>query len=70
VALLYALRVIHKVVEPAAVGLRKKELEANAKRIAEGDWAAQAVRQAIDSTNAAIYTVIFSTVAAGGGASS
>jgi hypothetical protein len=31
-----------------------KELNANAKRIAEGDWAAKAVRQAIDDTDTAI----------------
>jgi Golgi phosphoprotein 3 (GPP34) len=54
VALLHALKVEHKVVDPGAVGLSKKELNANAERIAEGDWAAKAVRQAIDDTDTAI----------------
>jgi hypothetical protein len=54
VSLLHALKVAHKVMDPGSVGLSKKELNANAKRIAEGDWAAKAVRQAIDSRNAAI----------------
>jgi Golgi phosphoprotein 3 (GPP34) len=54
VSLLHALKVAHKVVDPGSVGLSKKELNANAKRIAERDWAAKAVRQAIDNRNAAI----------------
>lgn len=54
IALLHALNVAHKVMRPGSVGLPKKELNAHAKRIAEGDWAAKAVRQAIDSTNATI----------------
>ena len=48
--------------DPGSVGLSKKELNANAKRIAEGDWAAKAVRQAIDSTNAAIFAATSSAV--------
>lgn len=62
VSLLHALKAVHKAVPPAAVGLAKRDLNANAKRIAEGDWASAAVRKAIDSTNAAI------AAAAGGGA--
>ena len=66
ISLLYALKVAHKVIDPGSVGLSKKEVNANAKRIAEGDWAAKAVRQAIDSTNAAIIAATSSTVVLGG----
>ncbi len=54
VSLLRALKVVHKVVDPTAVGLSKRDLNANAKRIAEGDWASEAVRRAIDGMNAAV----------------
>ena len=64
VSLLHALKVAHKVMDPGSVGLSKKELNANANRIAKGDWAARAVRQAIDNTNAAI---IAATTSAGRG---
>lgn len=64
VSLLHALKDAHKVMDPGSVGLSKKELNANTNRIAEGDWAARAVRQAIDSTNAA---VIAATSSAGRG---
>ena len=53
VALLHALKAVAKVIDPASAGVSKKELNANAKRIADGNWAAQAVRQAIDALNAA-----------------
>ena len=65
ISLLLALGVVHKVVDPVSVGLPKKELTAHAKRIAEGDWAAKAVRQAIDSMNAAIIAATSSAVVVG-----
>jgi hypothetical protein len=58
IALLHALRKVRKVVTPEAAGLSKKELDANAKRIAEGDWASAAVRSAVDSMNAAVMVAI------------
>jgi hypothetical protein len=67
ISLLLALRAVHKAVDPGSVGLSKKELDANAKRIAEGEWAAKAVRRAIDSMNAAIIAAISSAVVVGGG---
>ena len=70
IALLLALKTVHKVMDASSVGLSKQELRASAKRIAEGDWAAKAVRQAIDSTNAAIIVVISSSAAAAGGGGS
>jgi hypothetical protein len=47
VSLLHALRAVHKVVDPSALGLTKKKIEKNAAAIAEGDWASEAVRRAI-----------------------
>jgi hypothetical protein len=68
VSLLRALKAVAKVVDPAQLGLTKKELNANAKRIAEGDWASEAVRKAIDELMAAIVAASSSSavVASGG----
>lgn len=49
IALLRALKAVAKVVDPASVGLTRRELNANAQQIADGDWAATAVRDAIDA---------------------
>jgi hypothetical protein len=65
VSLLLALKAVHKAVDPSRVGLSKKELNANAKRIAEGAWAAKAVKHAIDSMNAAIITAMSSAAVVG-----
>ena len=62
IALLSALNVVHEVVDPGALGLSKRELNASASRIAEGDWAASAVRSAIDSMMAAIIAASASAV--------
>lgn len=62
IALLSALNAVHEVVDPKAVGLSKRELNASASRIAEGDWAAAAVRSAIDSMMAAIIAATASAV--------
>lgn len=70
ISLLLALKAVHKTVDPGWVGLSKKELNANAQRIAEGDWAAKAVRQAIDSMNAAVIATASAAVVGGGGGSS
>ncbi len=56
IALLHALKAVHKAVDPAAVGLSKREMTAKAKRIADGDWVSDAVRHAIDSMTAAVIT--------------
>lgn len=58
ISLLLALNAVHKAVTPGSVGLSKKELNANATRIAEGDWAAKAVRQAIDSMNTTFIAAV------------
>jgi hypothetical protein len=67
ISLLLALNAVPKVVGPAAAGLSKREMNASAKRIAEGDWASGAVRQVIDSMNAAVIAATSSTVVLGGG---
>jgi len=56
----------HGAVTRKAAG-RKREMNANAKRIAEGDWASDAVRHAIDSMNAAVIAATSSTAVFGGG---
>jgi hypothetical protein len=70
ISLLLALNAVHKTVDPDSLGLSKTELKQNAKRIAEGDWAAKAVRQAIDSINAAVIAATSSAVVVGGGGGS
>jgi Golgi phosphoprotein 3 GPP34 len=69
VSLLRALKSIAKVVDPAGLGITKRELNANARRIAAGDWASEAVRKAIDEMLAAIIAATSSSavVSSGGG---
>ena len=68
ISLLHALEAVAKVIDPAQLGITKKEMNANARRIAEGDWASAAVRQAIDSMLAAVIAATSSSavVASGG----
>ncbi|SOC46201.1 Golgi phosphoprotein 3 (GPP34) [Blastococcus aggregatus] len=54
VSLLVALKAVHTAVTPESAGLSKRELNASAKRIAEGDWVGRAVRSAIDTDTAAL----------------
>jgi hypothetical protein len=67
ISLLLALNAVHKAVDPAAAGLSQREMNARAKRIAEGDWASGAVRHAIDSMHAAVIAATSSAVVPGGG---
>jgi hypothetical protein len=69
VSLLLALKAVHKAVDPDSVGLSKRELNASAERIAEGDWVAKAVRSAINSTDMAVVLAATSARGAGGGGS-
>ena len=70
IALLSALNVVHEVVDPKAIGLSKRELKTSASRIAEGDWAAAAVRSAIASMMAAIIAASASAVVVAGSSGS
>jgi hypothetical protein len=68
VSLLQALTATSKVVEPTVVGITKTELNTNARRIAQGDWGSEAVREAIDAMlTAVIAATSSSTVVAAGG---
>ncbi len=53
-SLLHALRAVHNAEDPNSVGLSKRELNASAQRIAEGDWVGHAVRSAINTQTAII----------------
>lgn len=66
ISLLLALDVLNKVVDPHDLGLTSSQMRNRARTIAEGDWASQAVRQAIDSLNAAIIAATTSVVVARG----
>ncbi|MGN6131900.1 MAG: GOLPH3/VPS74 family protein [Nocardioidaceae bacterium] len=65
VALLHALKVEHKVVDPRQYGVGKRDLRARADQIARGDWAADAVRQAVDDMLAAVTAASMAAAAAG-----
>ena len=54
IALLHALRCEHKIVDPRHYGLSKRHLRARAEEIATGNWAAEAVRKAIEEIIAAV----------------
>lgn len=66
ISLLHALKAVPKVVDPREHGVTRRELQAHAKQIAEGDWASKAVRQAIDEMMAAVMaaTTVATTAAA------
>lgn len=64
VALLHAVDVVPKVL--AVEGMRRGELKKRAKEIADGDWAAKAVKDAVAASTAAMTAAI----AAGGAAAS
>jgi hypothetical protein len=49
IALLHALKREHKVVDPRSYQLSRRQLRARAAEIAQGNWASEAVRNAIDS---------------------
>jgi Golgi phosphoprotein 3 (GPP34) len=67
IALLHALKAVTKVIDPASVGLSKAELKANAGQIAEDDWAAKAVREAIDAALAIVAASSSAAAVSGGG---
>jgi Golgi phosphoprotein 3 (GPP34) len=56
IVLLRALECEDKIVDPGQHGLSKRELRARAEKIAEGNWASQAIRKAIEETMAAVLT--------------
>jgi hypothetical protein len=70
VSLLLALKAVQKAVDSDYSGLSKRELNASAKRIAEGDWVGKAVRSAIDTETATIFGGIAVASSSGGGGGS
>ncbi len=65
VSLLRALGIAHKVVDREGVSAR--EVKRRAQEVAEGDWAAKAVRDAVAASQAAVTAVIASTAVASSG---
>jgi hypothetical protein len=63
VSLLHALRAVPRVMDPDVVGVPKRQLNANAKRIAEGDWASAAVRSSIDAMSSAVAVAVTTAAA-------
>lgn len=68
VSLLHAVDRVPKVVE--ASGADKRQVRARGKSIAEGEFAGEAVRRAIDSVNAAVIASVTAAVAASSSGSS
>jgi hypothetical protein len=65
IALVHALRYEHKIVDPRECGLSRQQLHARAEEIAEGNWAAEAIRQAIAQMIAAVVAATSAAAAAG-----
>jgi Golgi phosphoprotein 3 (GPP34) len=66
IALLHALKCEHKVVDPRPYQLSRRQLRARAAEIAQGNWASEAVRKAIDEMMAAVVAATTAAVVAAG----
>ena len=64
IALLHALRCEHKVVDPKPYQLSRRQLRARAAEVAQGNWASEAVRKAIDEMMAAVAAAVAASTAA------
>jgi hypothetical protein len=64
VAVLAAIDRAHKVVDRG--GMSRREVKKRAKEVADGEWAAKGVRDAIKATNAAVIAVVAAGAAAAG----
>ncbi|HEY1324552.1 MAG TPA: GPP34 family phosphoprotein [Streptosporangiaceae bacterium] len=67
IALLHALKCEHKVVDPRPYQLSRRQLRARAAEIAQGNWASEAVRKAIDEMMAAVAAASAAATAATSG---
>jgi hypothetical protein len=67
IALLHAVKCEHKVVDPRPYQLTRRQLRARAKEVAQGNWASEAVRKAIDEMIAAVAAASTAATAASGG---
>jgi hypothetical protein len=71
IALAHAVGYVDKIVDARQHGLSKRELRARAAEIAEGNWASEAVRKAIEEMMAAVMvTITAATVATTSGSGS
>jgi hypothetical protein len=64
IALLHALKSEHKVVDPRPYQLSRRQLRDRAAEIAQGNWASEAVRKAIDEMMAAVAAAVAASAAA------
>jgi hypothetical protein len=67
IALLHALKCEHKVVDPRPYQLSRRQLRARAAEVAQGNWASEAVRKAIDEMIAAVAAASAAATAATSG---
>jgi Golgi phosphoprotein 3 GPP34 len=67
IALLHALKCEHKIVDLRAYQLSRRQLRARAGEIAQGSWASEAVRKAIDEMIAAVAAASAAASAASSG---
>jgi hypothetical protein len=67
IALLHALRCEHKIINPGDYGLSRRQLRSRAEQIANGNWASEAVRRAIQEMTAAVVAAVSSAAAASAG---
>jgi hypothetical protein len=67
IALLHALKCEHKVVDSRPYQLSRRQLRARAAEIAQGNWASEAVRKAIDEMMAAVAAASAAATAASSG---
>jgi len=67
IALLYALRCEHKVVDPRPYQLSRRQLRERAGQIAQGNWASEAVRKAVDEMITAVMVATTAAAAASSG---
>ena len=63
IALLHALKCEHKVVDPRSYQLSRRQLRKRAAEIAQGNWASEAVRKAINEETAAGAMVVMGAAA-------
>jgi hypothetical protein len=67
IALLHALKCEHKIIDPRPYQLSRRQLRARAADIAQGSWASEAVRKAIDEMIAAVAAASAAAAAASSG---
>ena len=68
--MLHALRYEHKIINQGGYGLSQRQLRLRAEEITNGNWAADAVRTAIQEMTAAVVAAVSSAAAVSAGAAS